>query len=400
MLEKLIALHQEVISTTPANIQRYLLDQINWEAQAICLVGGRGVGKTTLMCQYLLQYYQDVSEALYFSADNIYVASHGLFAIAEEYFKYGGKALFIDEVHKYPNWETEIKNIIDTYRKRHIVFSGSSSINLHHSKADLSRRVVYYELKGLSFREYLLFNKLISVPVTTLSELLKNHLSLAHQFQGVPILKYFREYLTHGYFPFFLEGVEDYLSKLNNVIEKVIFEDIAVIYNLRQSTMPVLKKILWLTASSVGLIPNVDNISKNIGVSREIIYNCFDYLDRSGLINNLYPDAVGTKLVRKPGKIFLENTNLLYAINGSLKLDADVGNIRETFFVNQVMGLHRVNLHDQGDFILDGKYTMEVGGKNKDFRQIKSVKDSYLAVDDIEIGFGSKIPLYLFGLLY
>lgn len=400
MLEKLVSMHQEVMSTTPADNQRYLLDQINWSAQAVCLIGSRGVGKTTLMCQHLLQHYKDVSEALYFSADNVYVASIGLFAIAEEYFKYGGKALFIDEVHKYPNWETEIKNIIDIYRKKHIVFSGSSSINLHESKADLSRRVVYYELKGLSFREYLLFNKIASVPTTTLLNLLKNHIALADQFKGMSILKHFRDYLTFGYFPFFLESTSDYLSKLNNVIEKVIFEDIAVIYNLKQSTLPVLKKILWLIASSVGFIPNVEGISNSIGVSREIIYNCFDYLDRSGLINNLYADATGMKLVRKPGKIFLENTNLLYAINGSLKLDNEIGNTRETFFVNQLLSAHRVNLHDQGDFILDGTYTIEVGGKNKDFKQIKSVKDSYLALDNIEIGFDRKIPLYLFGLLY
>ena len=268
------------------------------------------------------------------------------------------------------------------------------------SKADLSRRVVYYELKGLSFREYLHFNDVISIPTTTLPNLLKNHLSLANQLTGITILKHFRDYLIHGYFPFFLEGTQDYLSKLNNVNEKVIFEDIAVIYNLKQSTLPILKKLLWLTASSVGLIPNIDNISRNISVSREVIYNCFDYLHSAGLINNLYADATGMKLIRKPGKIFLENTNLLYAINGSIKLDSDVGNIRETFFVNQTLSAHRVNLHDKGDFILDGKYTIEVGGRNKDFKQIKSIEESYLALDNIEIGFGSKIPLYLFGFLY
>lgn len=399
MLEKLFSFHQEVMSSLP-RIERYLLDEINWKEQAICLIGSRGVGKTTLMCQYLSKRYKDVSQALYFSADNILVAAHGLFAIAEEYFKYGGSALFIDEVHKYPNWEIEIKNIIDTYRKKQLVFSGSVSIHLHKSKADLSRRVVYHELKGLSFREYLHFNEILLVKPIVFSELLENHLSIATQFSGIPILKYFRDYLVHGYFPFFLEGTQDYLSKLTNVIEKVIFEDIAVIYNLKQSTLPVLKKILWLTASSVGLVPNVDNISKDIGVSREIIYKCFDYLDRACLLNNLFPEGDGMKLIRKPGKIFLENTNLLYAICESLKLDGNMGNLRETFFVNQLLSNHRVNLHDKGDFIIDGKYTIEVGGKNKDFKQIRNVNESYLAIDGIEIGIGKKIPLYLFGFLY
>lgn len=400
MLDRLFSMHQEVMAATPDGHQRYLLNQINWKSQAICLIGGRGVGKTTLMCQHLQKNYKDVSKALYFSADNIYVVSAGLFAIAEEYFKYGGEALFIDEIHKYPNWETEIKNIIDTYRKKQIVFSGSSSVKLHDSKADLSRRVVYYELRGLSFREYLAFNRIASVSPITLLDIFKNHVVIADQFKAMSILKHFQDYLTVGYFPFFLEGREEYLLKLNNVIEKVIFEDIAVIYNLKQSTLFVLKKILWLISSTASLIPNIDNISQSVGVSREIVYNCFDYLDRSGLINNLYVDATGMKLIRKPGKVFLENTNLLYAINGSLKLLSNIGGVRETFFVNQVSSAYRINLHDHGDFILDGKHTVEVGGKNKDFKQIKSTKDAYLALDSIEIGFGKRIPLYLFGLLY
>ncbi len=400
MLEELAAIHQNVMAALPQTEKRYLFDKINWAARAICVTGARGVGKTTLLCQYLLSQYQNVSQALYISADHICVAGLGLFAIAQEFFKFGGKALFIDEIHKYPDWEREIKNIIDTYRQHQIVFSGSSSVDLHQSKYDLSRRVVYYELKGLSFREYLHFSAQLSFPFFTLDEILHDHVNIADQFKAVTVLKHYRDYLMHGYFPFFLEGVQDYGAKITNIIEKVLFEDIATIYNLRQSTLPILKKLIWLVATSNGLAPNMERISKNIGVSRATVYDCFDYLAHSGLLNNVHVPAKGMKLIRKPEKIYLENTNLLYAIHADLKLENDLGGTRETFFVNQLMQKHALHLHDQGGFVVDGKYVIEVGGKSKDFRQVKSVENAYLAIDNIEIGFGRKVPLYLFGLLY
>lgn len=400
MLEELFAIHREVIATTPVSLKRYLYDQINWDAKAICLLGGRGVGKTTLMCQAFIDRYNDVNEGLYISADNVVVLGFGLFKIAQEYFKYGGKALYIDEVHKYPDWELHVKNIIDTYRKQQIIISGSSSIDLQQSKADLSRRIIYYELKGLSFREYLCFTLQKEYPVFTLEEILNNHAKLSEQHKGITVLKHFRDYLNFGYFPFFLEGFRDYHARLTNIIEKVIFEDIAVVYNLKQTTLIILKKLLWLVATSPAFIPNIDNISKNLGVSREVIYNCFDYLDHSGLLKNVYHSGKGLRLIRKPGKIYFDNTNLLYAINGSLKLVADKGVIRETFFVNQLSDFHKVNLHGQGDFIIDDKIVIEVGGRSKSNKQLNEVENGFLAVDDIEIGFSKKVPLYLFGMMY
>lgn len=400
MLEELFAIHQEVIATTPVSIKRYLYDQVNWNAHAVCLLGGRGVGKTTMMCQAFIDRYNDVSQGLYVSADNVIVLGIGLFKIAQEYFKYGGKALYIDEVHKYPDWGTHVKNIIDTYRKQQIIISGSSSLDLQQSKSDLSRRMMYYELKGLSFREYLNFTQQTQYPVFDIEAIFNQHIKLADQFKGMAILKHFRDYLNYGYFPFFLEDAKDYHAKLANIIEKVIFEDIAVIYNLKQTTLPILKKILWLVATSPSFIPNIDNISKSLGVSREVIYNCFNYLDNSGLFNNVFHDAKGLKLIRKPGKIYLENTNLLYGINGSLKLVTDKGVIRETFFVNQLSALHKINLHDQGDFIIDGKFIIEVGGPSKNNTQIKNVQNGFLAIDEIDIGVAKKIPLYLFGMMY
>lgn len=399
-LESLVAVHGLVMSNIETDQKRYLYPKIRWQARGICLVGNRGVGKTTLMCQYLLEKYQTASRALYISADNIYVLNTGLFAIAQSYFQLGGEALFIDEIHKYPGWAMELKNILDTYRNKQIIFSASSMVELKKSKYDLSRRAVYYELRGLSFREFLSFNSQIEMEAITLEEILTKHVQIAEQFKEIPILKYFYDYLLHGYFPFYLEGIEDYLPKINNIIEKVIYEDIAVIHNVKQSTLPILKKILWLVATSKGLIPNIDRISKDLQVSREVIYESIERLEQSGLLNNIYSDAHGLKLIRKPAKIFLENPSLICAINGILKLSNNTGNLRETFFVNQVAHLYRLNLHDHADFILNGEIAIEVGGKSKSFSQIKSQDQGYLAVDGIEIGFGRKIPLYMFGFLY
>ncbi len=400
MLEELISIHQEVMATTPNSTRRYLYPKINWSARGLCILGDRGVGKTTLLCQDLLQRYKTTDRALYLSADHIYVISQGLFNIAKTFFTYGGEALYIDEVHKYPLWSVEIKNILDTYKKCQVIFSGSSSLDLNKSKGDLSRRVVYHKLKGLSFREYLLLAAGIELPPHTLSEILNDHVNIASSLSSIPILKYFKSYLSHGYYPFFLEDLEDYISKLYNVIEKVLFEDVATIYNLKQTTLPILKKILWLVATSNGLIPNIDKISKNLGVSREMIYNCLEYLNSSGLLNTLFFSGKGNALVRKPGKIYINNTNLLGAILGSLKLDSEIGGIRETFFVNQLSSLHKTSLHDKGDFLIDDQWVIEVGGRGKNGKQIKGLNKAYLAIDDIKVGVFNKIPLYLFGFLY
>lgn len=400
MLEELISIHQEVMAATPITFQRYLYSKINWKALGLCILGDRGVGKTTLLCQNLLERYKTPDRALYLSADYVNVISYGLFKIAQQFFSLGGEALYIDEVHKYPDWSTEIKNILDAYKGHQVVFSASSSLDLNKSKGDLSRRVVYHRLLGLSFREYLLLSEGVQLPVLTLEEILNNHVAISSDFTSLPILKHFQDYLKHGYYPFFMEGLEDYLSKVHNVIEKVLFEDVAVVYNLRQTTLPILKKILWLVATSNGLIPNIDKMSKNLGVSREMVYNCLEYLSSSGLLNDVYPAGKGNSLIRKPGKIYLNNVNLLNSVYGSLKLEGDLGGIRETFFVNQVGSMHKLNTYDQGDFLIDDKWVIEVGGKGKNDKQIRGEQNAYLAVDGIKTGFKNRIPLYLFGLLY
>lgn len=400
MLEELFAIHKEVMAHIATSFKRYLYKRINWNSQAIAIFGDRGVGKTTLMCQRLAEEYGSVERALYLSADNVNVAGIGLFKIAQSFFSMGGEALFIDEVHKYPQWSIEIKNIIDTFKKGKVVFSASSSLDLVKSKADLSRRVVYYHLHGLSFREYLNLTHNILLDTHSFEDILHHHVKIAESLGDLKVMKSFKEYLAYGYYPFFLEGVEEYLSRVNNVIEKVIFEDIAVVYNLRQTTLPVLKKLLWLVATTDGLTPNIDNISSSVGVSREVVYNCLEYLGHSGLLQNLYAAAEGMKLVRKPGKIYLNNTNLLHAINGSLKRESSMGATRETFFANQVGACQKINLHPDADFLVADRYCIEVGGKGKDFNQIKTRAEGYLVVDDLPIGFKHKIPLFLFGFLY
>lgn len=400
MLEQLVQIHREIISATQTTFSRYLYPKINWKAHGLCIIGDRGVGKTTLLCQDLLRRYRTPESALYISADHVSVLSFGLLPIAKEFFAYGGEALYIDEVHKYPNWSVEIKNLLDTYKKKQIIFSASSSVDLNKSKGDLSRRVVYHRLLGLSFREYLMLAEKIELPEFSFEEILSKHVAIASDMGTLPILKYFRSYLEHGYYPYFMGGLEDYFAKLQSVIEKVLFEDLAVIYNLKQTTLPILKRILWLVATSSGLVPNIDKMSKNLGVSREMVYNCLAYLSNSGLLNEVFSSAKGHGFVRKPGKVYLNNSNLLTAINGSLRLEDDVGSVRETFLVNQVSSRHKILVHDKGDFLIDGQYVVEVGGKGKNDKQIRGEQHGFLALDGLTIGFGNKIPLYLFGLLY
>lgn len=401
MLESIIAIHEKIVNEEWGKTQRYLFDDVNWNAPALCFFGARGVGKTTMLLQYYKEQYGSVEKCLYISADNINIISGGLFNLAMEYFSFGGNALIIDEVHKYSNWSVEVKNILDTFKSKQVIISGSSSLDLRRAKGDLSRRVRYYEVKGLSFREYLNFELGLNLKKYSLEDILRNHLKIAPKVKSnIAILQHFRNYLSHGHYPFFLESKGDYIHKLMNVIEKVLFEDVAVVFSLTQPKISVLKKILWLISTSHPFVPNISRMSKELNTSKEYVYNYLESLEMAGLIINLRNRTEGLKLVRKPGKIFLENTNLMHAITGSLHLEKNVGNIRETFFVNQLNNVTSIHLSTVGDFLVDEKYIFEIGGKNKGFSQIKGTENSYIAADGIEIGFGNKIPLWLFGFLY
>jgi predicted AAA+ superfamily ATPase len=399
MLHKLLEIHEMVVEKRNQNVKRYLYHSINWDLKALCIFGARGTGKTTLMIQHYHDRYKSPDKALYISADHVFVNAHGLYEIADQYFKSGGEALYIDEIHKYPNWTVELKNILDVYSHKQIIVSGSSTIDLKKSKGDLSRRLVYYELMGLSFREFLRFESGVNHSTVSLDDLIHHHYEISKQLiVERSILREFKNYLKYGYYPFFLEGKKEYISRLTGVIEKVIFEDIASSFNLSQPKLPVIKKLLWLIANSEPFVPNIDRISKELGISREYVYHYIEYLEKAGLIINLYRDGTGFKVVRKPAKIFIQNTGLIKAL--SEKTDDNMGAIRETFFANQLFHMFDLRIPEQGDFLVLEKYRIEIGGKNKKIEQIRDIPNSFLALDDIEIGFQQTIPLYLFGFLY
>lgn len=401
MLEELYSIHGNVVRNTPLKTRRYIFNEINWTSSALCLTGARGTGKTTLLLQYYHEKYNNVEKCLYISADNINVISKGLFNVAQRYFMFGGQALIIDEIHKYPEWSLELKNILDTYKDKKILVSGSSSLNLKKGKFDISRRMSYYDLRGLSFREYLNFEKGLTFSAYSFEEIIKNHVKIAASITAqIPVMKHFLDYLRHGYYPYFLEGKGEYLQKVGNVIEKTLFEDIVSSYNVTQPKLAILKKILWLLANTNPFVPNVDKMSRELKTSREYVYLYLEYLEMAGLIINLRPAAKGYKLIRKPGKIYLENTNLLNAITGSIKIEGETGVVRETFFVNQVYKDYKITVSDRADFCIENRFIFEIGGKSKGAGQIAGEKNACLAVSDIEIGSGNRIPLYLFGFLY
>ncbi|MCK5807731.1 ATP-binding protein [bacterium] len=400
-MQQLKSMHERIIAQHKKSKERYLTDEIDWTFKAICIFGARGTGKTTLLVQQYKKAYKTSEKALYISADNIIVTSKGLLNIAQEYFALGGEALFIDEVHKYLNWSIEVKNIIDLYPEKKIIISGSSSIDLEKGKGDLSRRVLYYELKGLSFREFISFETGSVFPTLSLAEIEKNHYEIARSMiEKLPLLKYFKEYLLYGYYPYYIENKEALPSLLLNVVEKVIYEDIAVVKNISQSKLPALKKLIWIVASSKPFTPNLERISKELNISREYVYLFMEYLEKAGVFLQIKKSGSPLVRARKPEKLYINNTSLLVATAGLSGIEAEIGTIRETFFANQVRVKHSITIPKKGDFMVDNTFTYEIGGKNKTKKQIATVKNSFVVADDIEMGFGTTIPLYLFGFLY
>lgn len=401
MIEEFVRTQIKLVSYINPSFKRYLYPTINWKERCLGILGARGVGKTTLMLQYYKETFTDPKDCLYVSCDDLSLPSIGLRNLAEEFYSYGGDTLILDEIHKYPNWSQELKNIYDSHPEKRIIFSGSSMLDIIRGKYDLSRRVVTYKLQGLSFREYLNLDSSLDIRKYRLADILAEHGEIAQGLsRDVKVLRQFKNYLAYGYYPYFLEGKDIYAQKIVNALEKVLYEDIPSVYPLKSSAIPVLKKIVYLVATSHPFVPNMERISSAVEVSKEYVYYYLDYLEKAGVFRLLHSQAKGFGLLRKPEKIYMDNPNLVCALSPQEAFNQ--GALRECFFVNQLGLEHEVNYPASriGDFVVDGKYMFEVGGKGKGTDQIKTEKNAYLACDGIEFGYGVKIPLYLFGLLY
>jgi predicted AAA+ superfamily ATPase len=377
---------------------RSIMDQIDWDDRLIGIRGARGVGKTTLLLQRIKRFLGNTPETLYVSLDNLWFAEHSLLDLVDFFVKRGGKFLFLDEVHKYPKWSQVIKNIYDDFPGLKIVFTGSSLLEILNARADLSRRAIVYDIQGLSFREYLNMTQKTDFQPVTLSDILKNHKNISDEILSkVKPLQFFSDYLRHGYYPFFTEGIARFSYRLEEVVNLILEVELPLLRNVDPAYIPKVKQLLQIVAESVPFIPNIDNLSKRIEIHRNTLLSYLYCLRETQLTNHLHKDILGINRLQKPEKIYLENTNLAYTLAEN---NTDIGNVRETFFLNQLSYNHTVEYPNSGDFWIDKKFLFEIGGKSKSSKQIKNTNSAYIAADNIEYGFDKKIPLWLFGLLY
>lgn len=397
-MERLVEKSEQKINWISTDFTRSLMDAIRWEARLIAIKGARGVGKTTLLLQYLKQNIPDPNSRLYVSLDTLWFAENKLSTLADWFVKRGGRYLFLDEVHKYPNWSQEIKNIYDDYPDLQIVFTGSSLLEILNARADLSRRAVSYQLQGLSFREFINLTLKKELPILSLEEIIQDHQQITPQIlQQIKPLQHFSTYLKSGYYPFFLEHPVLYHSKIEEVTNFILEVELPQLRQMETAYVNKIKQLLQIIATSVPFIPNVTKLSQKIQINRNTLVTYLHYLNEAHLTKNLYRNVHGISKLQKPDKMYLENTNLLYALVGA---SSNTGNLRETFFLNQLGQQHTIAYTQTGDFLVNDTYTFEVGGHNKTTKQIEGIPRAYIAADDIEIGTKQKIPLWLFGFLY
>lgn len=382
---------QNQLANTPTDFKRYMFENIDWESRMFGLVGPRGVGKTVLFLQYIKENWSK-KKMFYVSADNSYFSIHTLIDLADEFSKEAGEHLFIDEVHKYENWSRELKQIYDTHPDMKISFTGSSVLEINKGEADLSRRAPIYKMQGLSFREYLIMFHGLNVPILELKDIIENK---PFAIEGVNHpLPLFKDYLQKGYYPFASDKQFDVI--MNQTINLTMEVDIPQYANMNVSTARKLKKLLGIIAMSVPFKPVMDKISRMIGVSRNDIGDYFLYMENAGMISQVRDNTGGIMALGKVEKIYLDNTNIADVLGEQA---ADIGNIRETFFFNQMRVKNEVFVSKTSDFEIDS-ITFEIGGKGKGKKQILSTTDSYVVKDDIEFGSENIIPLWLFGLNY
>lgn len=397
-MDKLFEIHTKLIQHTSLDFIRSVEQDINWNARLIGVTGARGIGKTTLLLQHIKTTFPENNSALYTSLDNLWFADNTLIDLAERFSKQGGTHLYLDEVHKYSNWSQELKNIYDNFPELHVVFTGSSLLDILNSRADLSRRSVVYHMQGLSFREFLNIETGSRFPVFSLDEVLHNHTEISKTIiKKIKPFKYFSKYLYSGYYPFYKEFGDMYHHQLESVINMIVEIELPLLRAVDITYSMKIKQLLRIIASSAPFIPNVSKLSQKININRQTLLLYLHYIQEAGLTLNLYQSTKGISILQKPEKIFLENTNLSFAITSE---KPNTGNMRETFFFNQVAYKNQVTFPDKGDFRVNDKYLFEIGGSNKPIITAKLPTPFFIAADDIEYGHKNKIPLWLFGFLY
>lgn len=393
----LVAVYHRKLAETTTGFKRSLYSRINWNVRMLGIKGEKGVGKTTLVLQHIKETFSNPDDALYVSMDNLWFRTHSVMDLADYLYSIGVYYLFLDEIHKYPDWTTVLKNLYDNFPKLNVVYTGSSMLRIDNSKADLSRRQTLYRLHNLSFREYLEYEGIASFEAHSLEDVLKNHVKYSMDVTStVKVLKYFPEYLSYGMYPFYKESKGDFHIRLAETVNQTLESDLPAIEDVTFETIQKAGRLLMITAESLPLVPNVSRLCESLGTTRDSCLKMLYALDRAGILNLLTAELKNYKKLVNPDKIFLGNPNIMHALGGR----TETGTIRETFFANQVGAYNTLQYPKKGDFFACGKCLFEVGGRSKSFEQIKDEPNSFLAVDEMETGLGNRIPLWLFGFLY
>ncbi len=395
MIPILNKLSKRFLSTKTSSFRRFLYERIDFSAQMIGILGGRGSGKTTLLHQYAKASKHKPSKILYVSCDHPSVLDANLYEIADDFYTHGGKLLLLDEIHKVKHFAVHLKAIYD-FTDLQVIFSGSSALNIQHEMGDLSRRALIYDMPPLSFREYLALENIAHFPAYTLEEILSSHEDIVVEIlHSIKPLAHFSDYLDHGAYPFFKEGVKSYSHRLLEVVNTTIDSDLASIFNIQHDKLDALKKVLYMLCSTSPYELNKSKLSASAGVAWSTLSKYLDYMQKGSLLN-IVRGSKGHKTIQAPNKVLLNNPNLFEILCAK----PDLGAVRESFIVSQLLTDHQVHYHHAGDFLVNEKIVLEVGGKSKDSKQIKAENDAYLALDDIESGYDKVIPLWLFGFLY
>jgi len=397
-MQELFEKFNRKIRQVTMDYQREALSMLTTPDRLVGIRGARGVGKTTLLMQYANRYLPMDNRTLYVSLDDLYFSANTVYGLAFEFVRQGGTTLLLDEVHRYSNWSVELKNIYDDFPELRVVFTGSSILHLDASMADLSRRSVIFRIQGLSFREYLALTGRGSFAAVSIGELLQRHMELSSEIaSSIRPLVEFDEYLRTGYYPYFTENIETYQLKLSKTVNQIIEGDLPFRESISQASIQKVKKLMYLIATSVPYTPNIQKLSSQTELTRNSVTRFIHLLGDADLLMPLSRRAKGNSVLQKPDKLYLHHPNLAFALASA---NVDKGSMRETFFLNQLSFAHEVNYPEKGDFLVNGKYLFEVGGRNKDGSQISSEPDAFIAMDGMETGFGNRIPLWLFGFLY